>query len=167
MNSNVFLTECDSFTQAQIVKSFLEAQGFHPKVRDEQMRTIAPHFENLLGKLIIEVPEIEFLAASQALEDFDKVQTANLKLVEPEEEDSYLLHTQGLAKKALTNSILGIIFLPMVCNLYSLVLSWRVIRTERPLTPTSGKRLLLAIIFNSLGFYIWLTFGVKYFLRGL
>lgn len=169
MSAYVFLTECNDFSDAQILKSFLISQGFHPKVRDEQMRTVAPHFQGLLGKLIIEIPESEFLNASLALEELEQGQPAKqkIKMADLETHEAHLTFTQGLAKKALTNSILGCIFVPLLCNLYSLVLAWRVVREEQPLSATSGKRLILSILFNSLGFYIWLTFGFKYFLRGL
>ncbi len=169
MSNYVFLTECNDFGEAQILKSYLQSLGFHPKVRDEQMRTVAPHLQNLMGRLIIEIPEYEFLQASEALENLETNPLANakLKIADRETVEEHLMFTQGLAKKALTNSILGCIFIPLLCNLYSLTLSWRVVRQERPLTAVSGKRLMLAILFNSLGLYIWLTFGVKYFLRAL
>lgn len=169
MSHYVFLTECYDFGEAQILKSYLQSLGFHPKVRDEQIRTVAPHLQNLMGKLIIEIPENEFLNASAALENLENNPLANtrLKIVGREAAEEHLIFTQGLAKKALTNAILGCIFIPLFCNLFSLALCWRVIRQERPLTAVSGKKLLLAILFNSLGLYIWLTFGVKYFLQAL
>lgn len=166
MSSYVFLTECADFGEAQVLKSFLESQGFHPKVRDEQMRTVAPHLQHLLGKLIIEVPEFEFLSASSALESVEH-RLRPVPINENEDRENSILESQRLAKKALTNSILGCLFIPLLLNLYSIVLSWRVLRQERPLTSTSGKRIILAILFNSLAFYIWLTFGFKYFLRSL
>ncbi|HWU44766.1 MAG TPA: hypothetical protein VN132_15045 [Bdellovibrio sp.] len=159
MSGLVFLTECSDFAEAQVVKSFLISQGFSPRVRDEQTRGVAPHFQNLLGNLIIEIPEHEFLAASQALEGLDNKR--DLKIVS-EEDLSDLSLTQGLAKKALVNSILGCIFIPVLCNLYSMILGWRVLAKERPLSILSRRRLLLAIVFNALGFYIWLIIGSKY-----
>jgi hypothetical protein len=169
MNSYVFLTESSDFTEAQVLKSYLQSSGFHPRVRDEQIRTIAPHLQNLMGKLIIEVPEYEFLAASEALENLEKNPRASfrLKIADQEATEERLVLSKELAKKALVNAILGCTFVPLLCNLYSLTLSWRVIRQERPLTAVSGKRLMLAISFNCLGLYIWLTFGMKYFLRAL
>lgn len=169
MSSYVFLTECSDIAEAGVIKSFLESQGFHPKIRDEQMRTVAPHLQNLLGKLLIEVPEFEFLSASQALEELEHENSLKLVSTDPDTTapDSDLLHTQSLAKKALINSVLGCIFIPLVCNLYSMILGWRVLRQERPLTAVSGKRLMLAILFNSIAFYVWLTFGTKYFLHNL
>lgn len=169
MSSYVFLVECSDFSEAQVLKSFLESQDFHPKVRDEQFRSVAPHMQNLLGKLVIEVPEVEFLKASEALEKLEISKSKeHLTLAsQADTEQEHQQFTQGLAKKAVTNAIIGCIFIPLLCNLYSLVLSWRVVREERPLTSVSGKRLILAILFNSLGFYIWLTMGAKYFLQRL
>lgn len=170
MSSYVFLVECSDFSEAQVLKSFLESQGFHPKVRDEQFRSVAPHLQNLLGKLIIEIPEVEFLLASESLEKLEiakpKESLTNASQTDSDREQ-HLLFTQSLAKKAVTNAIIGCIFIPLICNLYSLILSWRVVREERPLTSVSGKRLIIAILFNSLGFYIWLTMGAKYFLQRL
>lgn len=164
--SNVFLTECADFGEAQVIKSFLESQGFHPRVRDEQTRTVAPHLQNLLGKLIVEIPEHEFLPASQALEDLEK--TTPLHIVENDEtsiQEQHLIYTQSMAKKCLINAVLGCIFIPVLCNLYSMILGWKVLAKERPLSPLSRQRLLLAIAFNTIAFYVWLTFGFKYFLH--
>lgn len=166
MSSFVFLTECSDFAQAQVVKSFLVSQGFHPKVRDEQTRAVAPHFQNLLGKLVIEIPEEEALEASQALEVFEK--KSPLHLVCDEEDfskEAKLNHTQAMAKRTLVNAVLGCVLVPLVCNLYSMTLGWRVMAAERPLSRVTRQRLALAMIFNIIGFYIWLTFGLKYFLQ--
>lgn len=161
MSSNVFLTECSDFGEARVLKSFLESQGFHPKVRDEQTRSVAPHLQNFLGKLIIEIPESEFMGASQALELLEKENSKNKPEKETplEEAETMLRHTQDMAKKALMNSILGCILIPLFSNLYSMVIIWRVLMLERPLSRLSGQRLILAILFNSLGLYLWLTIG--------
>lgn len=148
----VFLTECQDFSQAQIIKSFLESQGFHPRVRDEQTRAIAPHLGQFLGRLIIDIPEIEFMAASHSLESREQAPTLNE--VSPSYEIEF---SQALAKKALWNAILGCLVMPVICNLYSMILGVRVLRMERPLSPLSRKRLLWAIGFNSFAFYFWLT----------
>lgn len=151
--SYVFLLECADFSEARVAKSFLESQGFHPRVRDEQMRSVAPHLGDALGKLIIEIPEKEFLAASHALES-----------IEPERKPAVVTdseETQGLAKKCLWNSILGLIIVPVLCNVYSMVLGLRVLAREMPLSKTSKKRLMLAMLFNTVAFYFWLTIGFK------
>jgi hypothetical protein len=162
----VFLTDCADFSEAQVVKSYLVSQGFSAKVRDEQMRTVAPHLNHLLGKLIIEVPEYEFLEASLALE---KMERPNLSVVQagdvsPENEDP-LLRTQALAKKSLSNAIIGCIFIPVICNFYSYYLAMQVLKYEKPLSKKSRTRLFWAVIFNCIAFYFWLTFGPKFFLR--
>ena len=164
MSSYVFLTQCADFSQAQVVKSFLTSQGFHPKVRDEQMRTVTPHLETLLGKLIIEIPEHEFLAASASLEDLEKQHAQDSTTPAEDAQEVALEASQKLAKKCLMSSILGCLFIPVVGNLYSMVLGWRVLKSEFPLSKISRNRLLFAILFNSWGFYIWLVYGFKYFL---
>lgn len=163
----MFLTECADFGEAQVVKSFLVSQGFHPKVRDEQMRTVAPHLQNLLGKLVIEIPEVEFMSASEALEGLEK---QRLEIVRPEDHDEQaaaLAITQGTAKRSLINAVLGCVFIPVLCNLYSMFLTWKVLAEERPLSRISRTRIALATIFNILGFYFWLTFGLKHFLQNM
>ncbi|WP_374074401.1 hypothetical protein [Bdellovibrio bacteriovorus] len=152
----VFLMDCADIGEAQVIKSFLESQGFHPRVRDEQTRSVAPHLGNLLGKLTLEIPEHEYMDASQTLESRERprLQVA----AETSSED-----TQALAKKALWNAILGCVFIPLICNFYSMVLGYRVLRTEVPLSAKSRNRLLWAIFFNSIAFYIWLTIGPKFF----
>lgn len=166
MSSHVFLTQCADFAQAQVIKSFLTSQGFHPRVRDEQTRTMAPHFEQLLGKLIIEVPEHEALDASAALEALEKENAVNpVQTPEKEAQESALAASQELAKKCLMNAIIGCTFIPVICNLYSMMLGLRVLKNEFPLSKVSRNRLILAILFNSLGFYVWLTFGFKYILQ--
>ncbi|MGE5086374.1 MAG: hypothetical protein ACM3MG_08760 [Bacillota bacterium] len=167
MSSYVFLTQCADFSQAQVVKSFLTSQGFHPKVRDEQMRTVTPHLETLLGKLIVEVPEHEFLAASAALEELEKQHLQVSLSADHDTDDLALEASQKLAKKCLMSAILGCLFIPVIGNLYSMILGWRVLKSEFPLSKISRTRLLLAILFNSWGFYIWLVFGFKYFLGHL
>ncbi|MDG0815841.1 hypothetical protein [Bdellovibrio svalbardensis] len=166
MSSYVFLTECADFGEAQVVKSFLVSQGFHPKVRDEQMRAVAPHLQNLLGKLIIEIPEEEAVDASQALESLES--RGDLHLVNNEEDQQKevaLALTQNMAKKTLINAVLGCVLIPVICNFYSMILGWRVMAAERPLSRVTRQRLILAVIFNTIGFYIWLGFGLKYFLQ--
>lgn len=165
--SNVFLTECADFGEAQVVKSFLESQGFHPRVRDEQTRTVAPHLQQLLGKLIIEIPEHEFLNASHALESLEKTTPLHVVGGDDEAREALLTYTQSLSKKCLINAVLGCIFIPVLCNLYSMVLGWKVLAQERPLSAISRHRIMLAIVFNTIAFYVWLAFGFKYFLKNM
>ncbi|KYG61801.1 hypothetical protein AZI85_06150 [Bdellovibrio bacteriovorus] len=154
----VFLMDCADFSEAQVVKSFLESQGFHPRVRDEQTRSVAPHLGQLLGKLTLEIPEHEYMEASLELE---RREPPRIQIVH----ENDLETTQAMAKKALWNAILGCIFIPLLCNFYSMVLGYRVLRQEVPLTKTSRNRLLWAIVFNSFAFYVWLTIGPKYFFK--
>lgn len=158
---NVFLTVCNDFAQAQVVKSYLVAQGFSPSVRDEQTRTIAPHFGQLLGKLTIEIPEDEFMAASAALERLEEKN--RLTLAEEPQANAQLEETQGLAQKALLNSILGCSFIPLICTGISVYQGLKVLSMEKPLTKASQKRILWSLLFNTLAFYIWLALGPKYF----
>lgn len=157
---NVFLTICNDFAQAQVFKSYLVAQGFHPSVRDEQTRTIAPHFGQLLGKLTIEIPEDEFMAASAALEQLEE---QNRLTLADEPQTNTNEETQALAKKALLNSILGCSFVPLICTGLSVYQGLQVLSREKPLTKASQKRILWSLLFNTLSFYIWLALGPKYF----
>ncbi|QLY24075.1 hypothetical protein [Bdellovibrio sp. KM01] len=161
MSTYVFLTEVADFPQAQVVKSFLVAQGFHPRLRDEQTRAVAPHLEQFLGKLIIDIPEEEFLQASQTLEELQD--SHRLKIAGQEEEelakDQALAESQAMAKQCLVNAVLGCVLIPVVCNLYSMLLGFRVLGKEMPLSRLSRTRLVMAFFFNCAGFYIWLTFG--------
>lgn len=160
MNSDyVFLTDCVDISEAEVIKSFLISQGFNPRIRDEQMRGVAPHLGQVLGKLVLEIPEKEFVAASLILE---KHQTPPASLVE----EKAPVDTQAIAKKSLFNAILGCILVPVICNFYSMILGYRVLRMEVPLSKISRNRLMLAIVFNSVAFYTWLRFGFLYFQRG-
>lgn len=149
MPKYVFLTLARDFEEATIIKSMLQAEGLHPRVRDENIRSIAPHFGQALGKLEVEIPEEEFQAASLSLE---RNEPPRVVIVE---ETHDLEHTQALAKKCLSNAILGFLLVPLICNFYSMILGFRVLRMERPLSPLSRKRLLIAIGFNSIAFFIW------------
>ncbi|WP_413557387.1 hypothetical protein [Bdellovibrio sp. HCB209] len=163
MSSYVFLTEVRDFPEAQVVKSFLVAQGFHPRLRDEQTRAVAPHLEQFLGKLIIDIPQDEFIDASQALEgleDSNALKSVGEKEIEQAQEDR-LKASQDMAKKCLINAVLGCVLIPVVCNLYSMLLGFRVLGLEMPLSRLTRTRLIMAFGFNCLGFYIWLTFGSR------
>lgn len=151
----VFLMDCADFAEAQVIRSFLMSHGLHPRVKDEQTRGVAPHFEQLLGKLTLEIPEYEYMQASQLLESREKPQVVIIT------ESGY--DTEALAKKALWNAIIGCILVPVICNFYSMVLGYRVLKNEIPLKPTSRRRLIWAILFNSLAFYVWLVLGPKFF----
>jgi hypothetical protein len=167
MSSHVFLTECSDFAQATVIKSYLMSQGLHPRVRDEQMRAVAPHLEQFLGKLIMEIPEEEFVTASEALEslqDSNKLRTADEEDA-LQAKDAALTESQAMAKQCLINAVLGCIIIPVACNLYSMILGFRVLGREMPLSRVSRTRLLMAMGFNALGFYIWLTFGFKFVLH--
>lgn len=153
MPKYVFLTLAKNFEEATIIKSLLISEGLHPRVRDENIRSIAPHFGQALGKLEIEIPEHEFQEASLALE---RNEPPRVIIVE---ESNDLEHSQEMAKKCLTNAILGCVLIPVICNLYSMILGFRVLKAERPLSRVSRKRLLFAIGFNSLAFFFWLEFG--------
>lgn len=158
IHSFVFLTECADFSEARVVKSFLESQGFHPRVRDEQLRSVAPHLGDALGKLILEVPEHEFLQASQSLENVERPrEVTSLPSSDP---------SQDLAKKTLLNAILGVFVVPVLCNVYSMILGFRVLGREMPLSKKSRQRLTLAMVFNAFAFYFWLIYGFKW-LRSL
>ncbi|UYL07761.1 hypothetical protein B9G69_011960 [Bdellovibrio sp. SKB1291214] len=161
MSSHVFLTEVADFPQAQVVKSFLVAQGFHPRLRDEQTRAVAPHLEQFLGKLIIDIPQDEFLEASAALESLQD--SKGLKIAGEEDvelaKDQALTESQNMAKKCLVNAVLGCLIIPVVCNLYSMILGFRVLGKEMPLSRLSRTRLVMAFFFNCAGFYIWLSYG--------
>ena len=160
----VFLTEVADFTEAQVVKSLLEGMHLNPRFRDQQMRSIAPHLGNALGAFTIEIPEDEFLKASQALEHLQNESRSQIEEEKnnPSHEDMLVL-TQELAKKSLLSSVLGCIFLPIVGSLYSMILGARVLNAERPLTPISRRRLMWAIFFNIIALYAWLVIGPRYF----
>ncbi|MNJ96677.1 hypothetical protein D3C87_144060 [compost metagenome] len=160
-SSYVFLTVCSDFAEAQVIRSYLMSQGFHPRVKDEQTRAVAPHFGQALGKLTIEIPESEFLPASATLEkmqDEQRLQESAAPNV-GDVKDEFLLQTQSLAKKALLNSILGCLVVPIFCTFYSILLSFRVLKYEKPMTSVSRRRLGMALAFNSLAFYLWLVMG--------
>lgn len=157
----VFLTECSDFSEAQVIKSFLISRHFHPQIRDEQTRSVAPHLGGFLGRLVIDIPEHEFLEASFALEKFQDTQ---LRVVTEDETPAsqQLQRTQDLSKKCLINSIIGCILVPILCNFYSLILAYRVLTNEKPLTDLSRRRLMWSVFFNAMGFYIWLIFGARF-----
>ncbi|MEN0057520.1 MAG: DUF2007 domain-containing protein [Bdellovibrio sp.] len=161
-SSFVFLTTCADISEAQVIKSFLEAQGFHPFLRDEKTQGVAPHLSQFLGKITLEIPENEFPAASQALEKAEQAAKEE-SAVTPPPPAFNLQHTQQMAKKALWNALLGCILIPLFCNFYSMLLGYRVLKTEVPLSSVSKRRILWAILFNSLAFYIWLSIGPSYF----
>lgn len=153
--------DCADIGEAQVVKSFLEAQGFHPRVRDEQTRSVAPHFGQLLGKLTLEIPEVEYMEASLAME---KQEPRRVQAVSSVSAVSEIEQTQKMAKLAMWNAILGCLLIPIICNFYSMRLGYRVLKTEVPLSRVSRNRLLWAILFNSIAFYVWLAIGPKFFI---
>lgn len=151
----VFLMDCKDFNEAQVVRSFLLAQGLHPRIRDEQTRAVAPHFENLLGRLTLEIPGYEFFEASRLLEEHEKPTVVTVT-------ETWETDTKALAKKCLWNSILGLIIVPVICNFYSMSLGYRVLKAEKPLTSQSRRRLFWAVVFNSLSFIVWFTILPKF-----
>lgn len=159
----VFLTVCSDFALAQVVKSYLVSQGFAPKVRDEQTRSIAPHFGQLLGKLTMEIPEDQFLAASTALEELENANSVSLAPTPLQQEEDQRAEVQSLAQKALLNSILGCSLLPLICTFISIFQGLKVLKLERPLSRSSRKRILWSLFFNTVAFYIWLAIGPQYF----
>lgn len=72
------LTELNSFAEAQVVRSFLESEGFNPILADEQTRTIAPHLEYFLGRVRIMIPELEYNSAIAKLRE-KRVQGVELR----------------------------------------------------------------------------------------
>ncbi|MGZ3769652.1 MAG: hypothetical protein ACXVCP_08555 [Bdellovibrio sp.] len=152
----VFFMDCADFAEAQVIRSFLMSEGLHPRVRDEQTRGVAPHFGQLLGKLILEIPEHEYMQASQLLE-------GRQEATQPEKtEIPVQIDTEALAKKALWSAIIGCILVPIILNFYSMALGYRVLRSEVPLGKVSRTRLLWTIFFNSAAFYFWLTVGINF-----
>ncbi|UOF01408.1 hypothetical protein [Bdellovibrio reynosensis] len=160
MNSNeyVFLMDCADFAEAQVIKSFLLSHGLHPRVRDEQTRGVAPHLGQVLGKLTLEIPEHEYMDASLALESKER---PSLKLVST----TPLEETQAIAKRSLLNAVLGCVLVPILCNLMSMSMGYRVLKQEVPLSKYSRNKLLLAIVFNSVAFFFWLTIGPKFIFK--
>lgn len=152
--------DCADIGQAQVIRSYLQSFGLHPRVRDENTRGVAPHFGQVLGKLTLEIPEHEYMEASQALEN--REQEAPLIIVE---EEHSLIETQSLAKKCLLNAILGCTVVPVVCNLYSMALGYRVLKHEKPLSKISRRRLNIALVFNCIGFVVWLQYAPKFLLH--
>ncbi len=130
-------------------------------MRDEKTRGVAPHLAQFLGTLTLEIPEHEFVEASLTLERHEHT------IIRVVDDRLSLEDTQSLAQKSLWNAIIGCVLVPVICNFYSMVLGYRVLQAEIPLSKVSRKRLILAIVFNSIAFYFWLTIGLKYFLRQL
>lgn len=157
-NEYVFLMHCADFAEAQVIKSFLLSHGLHPRVRDEQTRAVAPHLGEFLGKLTLEIPEHEYMEASFALEKKEK---PALKVVST----TPLEETQTMAKRSLLNAILGCVLIPLFCNLMSMSMGYRVLKQEVPLSKYSRNKLLLAIVFNSIAFFFWLTIGPKFIFK--
>lgn len=156
MNKNanyVFLVDCADINEVQVVKSFLQAQGFNPRVRDEYTRTVAPHYTNLLGRLNIEVPEDEFREASHALEERNDEMRQTVSTYKNEINDDH----SHYAQRALLLAILGVILVPVFGGLYSMFMGYKALTKEKPMSSKSRNRLWLAILFNSVGFYVWLV----------
>lgn len=150
-NKFVFLMDCADINEVQVVKSYLTAMGFHPRIKDEYTRMVAPHYTNLLGNLSIEVPEHEFREASLAIE---KKEDSQIIVKEVQIEDH-----SSLAKRSLFLAILGCVLIPIIANIYSMFLGYRVLKRERPLNSKSRNQLFMALIFNSIAFYFWMTVG--------
>ena len=152
--SSVFLTEANSFEQAQVIKSLLKSNGLHPHFRDENMRSIGPHLNPMMGRIIIDIPEIEFLLASQILEQHE----LEKKSESQPDKKSKVEEQENLAKKVLISSILGCLILPIAASIYSMILGFRLLKTQPPLNKVILRRLALAVLFNSLALIYWLTF---------
>ncbi len=165
MNQNpgeyVFLTDCGDLGEARVLMSYLESLGLHPRARDLHTRSIASHLSSALGKLTIEVPAYEFMEASRALEKREvPIQEA------PPAEETHLTWTQGLAKKSLNSALIGLVVFPILPNFYSMVLGYRVLKSEKPFTSVSRNRLFWAVVVNSVTFIFWFMYFPQ-FLRDM
>lgn len=165
----VFISEARSLTEAQVVASYLEAHGFHPQIKDLNTRQLAPHFETFLGKISIEVPEAEAIEASLCIENLERAKSEQkknyLKDRDPDEEEVLLASSQANARRAMLCALFGLIFIPILLNFYSMMLSFRVMRTERPVSSKSWKYLLYGAVFNLIAFGFWFNFGLRWLLN--
>ncbi len=164
----VFISESKNLAEAQIVVSYLEAHGFHPQIKDLNMRQMAPHFETFLGKIIIEIPEEEAIEASLCIENLERAKAAQIdsymKDRSPDSQEALLEASQANARRAMLCGLFGVFLIPILLNFYSMMLIFRVMRTERPVSSKSWKYLLYGAAFNLLAFIFWFNFGLRWLL---
>lgn len=156
--AKVFLIEAQSFAEAQIIKNILISHHLKPFFRDENTRSIAPHYEHLLGKIIIEVPEDEFIQASKIIEQMQDRNLRNEKTSDNEVD----LQTNDYAKKSLQMSMIGL-FLPLFGSLYSTILVFRALKHVRVLKKQEFYNVFFSMMINIFAFSFWLILIHRWF----
>ena len=150
--SQVFLIQANSFSEAQVIKNLLLSHDLHPFFRDENIRTIAPHYEQLLGKIIIEISEDEFVQASQLIEQMQDQDRRNQKI----NEDVIVDRPIDYAKKSLQMAVIGAIILPILGSFYSTILAFRAFKNVRRLNQQELLHVFASMMINIFSFCFWL-----------
>lgn len=155
--ANVFLVEANSFSEAQVIKNLLVSQGLNPLFRDENIRTIAPHYEHLFGKIIIEIPDHEFIEASQMIErmiDENRSRSSTENLDNSSSSINY-------ARKSLNMAVIGVFLLPMLGSFYSTILVFRAFKKSKFLNKQELLQTFAAMMINIFACCFWLIVIVR------
>jgi hypothetical protein len=146
--------------EAQMAKSRLESEGMRADLVDEHTVSIGTHLALAVGGVKVRVLEDDAERARELLTSVGEFEMPDFDDEEDDEDESLALTTEtesakSLAARALTTSVVGVIFFPPL-NLYSLFLAWRALQHDEALDSLDRRKTWGAVMFDVLGL-TWLA----------
>lgn len=151
----IIFRTCANLPEAQIIKLQLENEGLHPEIKDEHMQNIASHLSSLLGNITLLLPEDEVEKANEILAVNHSSDDESEE--EPEQASAQVDQKALYAKRA---AFFGVLLIPFLPTLYSLVLSFQCVFSPQALSVKGRKDLTLAFVTNFfailvIAFLVW------------
>lgn len=134
MENRVVIGQYDTAIEAETLKSFLESEGIACRVENEFLGSILPYASQSLGGIKLTVAREDEAVAREALKGEGvqpPVVTELRRDAEPREENAAVSEVHRLMKRATYGGMLGAMLVPLIANIFSMILYRRAYRLDR------------------------------------
>jgi len=147
------LLRASDIAEAQVICSFLKANGIAAQIPDEITATNLHHMTPALGGVRIFVPPAQYTEAQELLKSHRQLHAVEETGAPTEERN--IQAVEALTSKALRLAVFGVFMFPLVLNFYSLYLCFAAISSAKDFTARARRNYLTALMFNIVGLSAW------------
>lgn len=140
----VLLGKFNTIAEAETVAGFLESHGIVTYLPDQNANRMLFHLSPMIGYIRMQVRAGDLESAKQLLKE------QNLSLVTEDSLEIPVDIKMDAAKRASYAAVFGLVFLPVVFNLYSFYFMWKYYRLKLPASAYAKRRIWLAWFFNGI-----------------
>lgn len=156
-NPWVELERATNIAEAEVIRSFLLSHGIEVLIPDEHTARNMHHLTPMLGFVRLQVREEDLAKAQESLKKM------RITIAEEHNAEPYASTEDGdaWAIRASRTAIFGLMMVPLILNLYSVMVMLGCWRKGVTLSSKGRRHLFVAAIFNAMAIVGWGTFIYK------